>query len=185
MKNILVINGHEYYEFAKGQLNKTLFDQMVTTLSDKYEVKTTVVQEGYNIEEEHEKFKWADAIIYQTPMYWFSLPALFKKYIDEVYAYGVFFGGPEEKYGEGGLMKGKKYMFSTTWNAPEYALNDSDMMFKGEGIERALEHLHNMQKYTGMEPLKSFGAHDVIKNPDIEKYTSELARHLDEVFKLS
>jgi modulator of drug activity B len=184
MKNILVINGHEYYPFAKGQLDKTLFDVMVNDLSVKYNVKTTIVQDGYEIKEEHEKFKWADVIIYQTPLYWFSLPGAFKTYIDQVYEYGVFFGGEEKVYGEGGLMTGKKYMFSTTWNAPEYALNDPDMFFKGKDIEGAIEHLHNMQRYVGMEPLKTFSAHDVIQNPNVEKYISELKTHLKETFAL-
>ncbi|WP_243387801.1 NAD(P)H-dependent oxidoreductase [Bacillus kexueae] len=184
MKNILIINGHEYYDFAKGELNKTLFHEMVATLSQKYEVKTTVVQEGYDVKEEQEKFKCADVVIYQTPMYWFSLPALFKKYIDEVYEYGVFFGGPESQYGEGGLMKGKKYMFSTTWNAPAYAFNDEATFFKGEDIEGALAHLHNMQRYVGMEPLKSFSVHDVIKNPQVDTFIEQLHSHLKNVFNV-
>ncbi|WP_044339398.1 NAD(P)H-dependent oxidoreductase [Rossellomorea aquimaris] len=184
MKNILLINGHEYYPFSPGRLNKTIFDEMVSQISKKYEVKTTVVQDGYDIKEEQEKFKWADTIVYQTPIYWFSLPGMFKKYIDEVYEYGVFFGGSEEGYGKGGLMTGKKYMFSTTWNAPEGEYNHPEGFFKGQDLEGALEHLHRTQSFVGMEPLKSFGAQDVVANPDIDKYLTELRQHLKEVFHL-
>ena len=66
--------------------------------------------------EEIEKFRGSDIVIYQMPIYWFSFPHFTKKYIDEVYLYNVFFTS-SEKYGHGGLMKGKKYMFSLTWNA--------------------------------------------------------------------
>ncbi|GGD09257.1 flavodoxin [Pontibacillus chungwhensis BH030062] len=181
MNNILVINGHEPYPIAEGRLNKTLFDEIVTKLSTKYDVKTTVVSEGYDVKEEQEKFKWADTIVVQTPMYWFSLPGGTKTYMDSVYEPGVFFGGGE-KYGESGLMTGRKYMFSTTWNAPKDAFSNHDEFFKGQDLEEAIDHLHNMQKYVGMEPLKSFGAFDVIKNPDIDTYMTELRQHLAEVF---
>ncbi|MBN9653404.1 NAD(P)H-dependent oxidoreductase [Halobacillus sp. GSS1] len=181
MQNILVINGHEPYPIAEGRLNKTLFDEIVSTLSTDYNVDTSIVKDGYDVKEEQEKFKWADAIIFQTPMYWFSLPGATKTYIDSIYEPGVFFGGGD-RYGSGGLMTGKKYMFSTTWNAPEEAFNDPDHFFKRKDLEQAIDHLHNTQKYVGMEPLKSFGAHDVVANPDIDKYLTELRAHLHEVF---
>ncbi|MGQ5206548.1 hypothetical protein [Bacillus subtilis] len=44
MKNILVINAHEYHEMAKGQLNQTLTERMVDKLSPFYNVKTTIVE---------------------------------------------------------------------------------------------------------------------------------------------
>ncbi|MGQ7155828.1 NAD(P)H-dependent oxidoreductase, partial [Escherichia coli] len=60
-------------------------------------------QDGYNIKEEQDTFLWADVVIYQTPIYWFSVPGLFKTYMDEVYEYGLFFKGADE-YGTGGLL---------------------------------------------------------------------------------
>lgn len=185
MKNVLVINGHEYYDFAKGELNKTMFDEIVQTLDGAYEVKTTVIDAGYDIKEEQEKYKWADVVIYQTPIYWFSLPAKFKKYMDEVYEYGVFFVGAAEGYGKGGLMKGKKYMFSTTWNAPVTEYKNVEGFFAGKDFEDSIAHLHYAQQFIGMEPLKSFGAHDVIANPDITLYKRELQAHLEDVFEMT
>ncbi|MEE6450891.1 NAD(P)H-dependent oxidoreductase [Gottfriedia acidiceleris] len=181
MKNILIINGHEYYDFAKGQLNKTLFEEIKKVLSNDFEIKTTTIQDGYSIEEEQEKYKWADIIIFQTPIYWFSLPGLFKKYIDEVYSYGVFFIGSPEGYGKGGLMTGKKYMYSTTWNAPENEFNEKEKFFNGKPLDEAIEHLHKMQQFVGMTHLESFAAYDVVSNPDIDKYLKELRDHLDRV----
>ncbi|MTI71898.1 MAG: NAD(P)H-dependent oxidoreductase [Firmicutes bacterium] len=182
MKNILVVNGHEYYDFAKGELNKTLFSQITNTLEKKYQVKTTVIQDGYDIKEEQGKFKWADVIILQTPIYWMNVPGLLKTYMDKVFEYDIFFTG-SPKYGQGGLMKDKKYMLSTTWNAPEYAFNDKDTFFDGRNVDEVLIHLHKTMEFIGMTALKSFSAHDVIANPDIEKYTKELDSHLKEVFK--
>ncbi|MGG2063968.1 NAD(P)H-dependent oxidoreductase [Bacillus sp. S14(2024)] len=183
MKNILIINGHQTYRSAEGKLNTTLTDNMVTALSTKSNVQTTVIQNGYHIEEEQNKFLWADIVIYQTPIYWFNVPGLLKTYMDEVYAYGLFFKGSEQ-YGRGGLLTDKHYMFSTTWNAPEKAFNDPAQFFGGKSLEDVLSHLHRTQEFIGMKPLKSFACYDVIKNPDIDKFVSELNTHLEEVLPL-
>ncbi|NEW04717.1 NAD(P)H-dependent oxidoreductase [Paenibacillus sp. SYP-B3998] len=182
MKNILIINGHQKYGSTEGKLNQTLVDRMQTLLSEKHHIQTTIIQNGYRIEEEQQKFLWADIIIYQTPIYWFSVPGLFKTYMDEVYAYGVFFKGSDE-YGRGGLLTEKKYMFSTTWNAPEKAYNDPTQFFEGRDVEEAISHLHRVQEFLGMKPLKSFTCYDVIKNPNIDKFLSELEVHLQEVIE--
>lgn len=182
MKNIFIINGHEKYGTKEGRLNKTLVDHMVTVLSENHQVKTTTIQDGYNIKEEQDKFLWADVVIYQTPIYWFSVPGLFKTYMDEVYEYGLFFKGADE-YGTGGLLTEKEYMFSTTWNAPENSFGDKTKFFEGKSLESTLSHLHRVQKFLGMSPLKSFACYDVVKNPDIEQYLLNLKDHLDEVIK--
>ncbi|CAM5234782.1 Flavodoxin OS=Lysinibacillus sphaericus OX=1421 GN=LS41612_12265 PE=3 SV=1 [Lysinibacillus sphaericus] len=180
MKNILIINGHQKYSSAEGNLNETLMNKMVSFLEKKNNVKTTIIQNGYKIEEEQQKFIWADIVIYQTPIYWFSVPGLLKTYMDEVYAYGLFFRGADE-YGKGGLLTEKKYMFSLTWNAPEKAFNNPSEFFEGNTLEDAIMHLHLIQKFLGTKPLKSFSCYDVVKNPKIEKFVSELDLHLQEI----
>ena len=94
MKKVLLINGHQRYEgFAEGKLSKTLTDKAAEMMkSYGYEVRSTVVEHGYDIEEELEKHQWADVVFVQTPTYWMSVPYLFKKYIDEVYTTGLIQG---------------------------------------------------------------------------------------------
>ena len=68
------------------------------------------------IEAEQEKLKWMDALIIQCPMWWFSMPAILKGWVDGVYArrfaYGVGYHG-YERYGEGNL-RGKRALLSMT-----------------------------------------------------------------------
>ena len=40
-----------------------------------------------------------------------------------------------KKYGSGGLVQGKKYMLSLTWNAPMEAFTDKDQFFHGVGVD--------------------------------------------------
>ncbi|EAY27406.1 modulator of drug activity B [Microscilla marina ATCC 23134] len=187
MKNILLINGHEFYEFAKGQYNQTLFKVHEDILSKQFNITKTIIEDGYDIAEEQEKFKRADIIVFQFPVYWFGMPAALKKYIDVVYAYGVFFGmgnessqaGEQPKYGfSNGLMPGKKYMLSITTNAPNEVFNDEDGFFEGKDLEGFLFNVHKTHQFCGMTPLKSFAADNVIKNPQPEAHSKDLEVHL-------
>ncbi|UOQ91682.1 NAD(P)H-dependent oxidoreductase [Halobacillus shinanisalinarum] len=177
--NILVINGHEHYNHSKGDLNQTLFNYMVEKFTRKYQIQTTVIQDGYGVKEEQEKVKWSDIVIYQTPIYCYSVPALFKKYFDTVHEYGVFFEGSPGDYGTGGLLHGKRYMFSTTWNAPRSAFNDPSKFFEGRNVEEILFHLHLIHKYTGMKSIETFACFNVKKAPDLEHYKNELDAHIN------
>ena len=45
-----------------------------------------------DIAEEQRKLLWADALILQFPMWWFSMPAILKGWVDRVLAFGVAYG---------------------------------------------------------------------------------------------
>jgi len=69
---------------------------------------------------EQEKLLWADAVILQFPLWWFSMPAILKGWVDRVYAYGFAYGVGEhsdkfwgERYGQGTLA-GKRAMLMVT-----------------------------------------------------------------------
>ena len=181
MSNILIIDAHQKYDFAKGKLSKTLVRKMKQNLSVKHAVKITVVEKGWQKKEEQQKFLWADSVIYQFPVFWFGIPAPMKQYVQDVFEYGVFFSSSDKGYGTGGLLASKTYMFSSTWNAP---LNSFGSGF-WQGIntpDEALVAFHRAQMFVGMKKLPSFSCHDVIKNPDVEAYLAALERHLNLIF---
>ncbi len=184
MKNILIINGHQKFPYAEGRLNQTLFENMVEFLSVKYEIKTTVLEKGYIPEEEQDKFKWADVVILQFPIFWYSVPGLFKAYMDKVYAPGVFFMPSCEKYGKSGLLNGKKYMLSLTMSSCEKAFSSSESFLEGKSIDELLVHLHKTHQYCGMEPLDTFALYNVVKSPQILEFLDKLQNHVKRVFKL-
>jgi modulator of drug activity B len=192
--NVLLINGHQRYEgFAEGKLNRTIVDAAEKQLTEAgHEVKTTIVESGYDIAEELGKYSWADAMFIQTPVYWMSVPYLFKKYIDEVYTAGIgevlykddgrTRSDLSKKYGSGGLMNGKKYMLSTTWNAPLEAFEDPNQFFDGKGIDGVFMWLHKNFQFFGMEALPTFSCYDVLKNADVEGDLERLQKHLASSF---
>ncbi len=194
MEKVLLINAHQRYEgFAEGKLNQTLIDAAKDLLSDiGCEIKTTLVENGYDVAEELEKYKWTDVVFVQTPVYWMSAPYLFKKYIDEVHTAGIgevlcrddgrTRSDLSKKYGSGGHMQGKKYMLSTTWNAPLEAFEDSNQFFEGKGVDGVFMWLHKNYQFFGMEPLPTFSCHDVLKNADVESDLKRFKQHLDMAF---
>lgn len=188
MKKVLLINGHEPFAFAEGRYNQTMFDEIENQLKNDFEITKTIIKDGYEPEKEQQKFKDADVIIFQFPSYWFSAPAMMKKYIDTVYAYGVFFGMGEEggEYGySNGMMNGKKYMFSITANSPENAYNAGEKSFlEGKSLDEAFFHLHKTNQFCGMEALESFGAFNVIKDPQPEKDLARLKEHIAKIIPL-
>ncbi|MCA8016921.1 NAD(P)H-dependent oxidoreductase [Burkholderia metallica] len=73
-----------------------------------------------DIAREQAKLKWADAVILQFPLWWFSMPAIMKGWVERVYAYGFAYGVGEhsdshwgDRYGEGSLA-GKRAMVIVT-----------------------------------------------------------------------
>ena len=173
----LVINGHKYYPLAQGRLNKTLFDKIIELIKPNNEVQTTVVEDGYDLDTEINKFLWADTIIIQTPINWFSFPGMFKSYIDDVYKHGSFYG-PSEEYGMGGLLKDKKYMYSLTWNSSCNAFTQYGEFYDGRSIDEVIIAMHKLQQYCGMHKIETFSCNDVVKHPDIQLFLERLEKHI-------
>jgi modulator of drug activity B len=193
-KNVFIINGHQYWEISKGELNRSLVELAKNVLvKNGFFVKNTHIDDDYDVEQEIKKMMWADFIIFQTPIYWFSIPWGFKKYIDEVYMAGrgeIFNddgrtrSDQNKKYGSGGLMQGKKYMLSTTWNAPLEAFIDKDQIFEGKDVDEIFFYFHKAQQFIGMDHMPAFACYDVLKNPDVEENFKRYKIHLEKVFDL-
>ncbi|MGL4997088.1 MAG: NAD(P)H-dependent oxidoreductase [Deefgea sp.] len=192
MSNILVINAGKQFGHSNGMLNQTLTDvASETLLGSSHVVQITEVDHGYDIEAEVNKYLWADTVIYQMPAWWMGAPWILKKYIDEVFTagHGRLYANdgrsrndPSKKYGSGGLLQGKRYMLSVTWNAPMTAFDAVDEFFAGAGINRVYLPFHKANEFLGMTALPTFVCNDVIKQPniaaDIARYRQHLATHL-------
>lgn len=193
MKKILHINAHQPYPFSEGKLNAALSEKAKAHFqANGYEVRSVSMTEPYDIDEEIANHQWADAIFLQTPVNWMGVPWSFKKYMDEVYSYGMdgrLCNGdgrtrkdPSIQYGEGGTLKGKRYMVSLTFNAPKEAFDaPGQYLFQGRGVDDLFFPTHMNFRFFGMEPMETFVCYDVMKNPDVEndfqRFKAHLANH--------
>lgn len=74
--NALVIN---------GKLNQTIFEESTKTLSNKdYDFAKTVIENGYDIRQEIQKWLNADFILLHFPINWFGMPFKTKAYLNTV-----------------------------------------------------------------------------------------------------
>lgn len=196
VKKALIIHAHQRYAgMAAGGLNTT----MAGVLADEmallgFEVRHTHIEQGYDVNTEVQHHLWADVVILQSPVYWFGMPWIYKKYVDEVFTaslmQGVFLASdgrtredPSKQYGSGGLLQGRQYMMSLTWNAPAEAFGDARQeLFEGRTVDDVLITNTANYKFCGMDIVPSFSCFDVMKQPDIEGDIVRLRAHLQHAF---
>ena len=196
MKKVLIINGGQNFGHSGGKYNQTITENTVNVLNtfENIDIKITDVSGNYDRNTEVEKFVWADLIIYHTPIWWFQLPNGFKKYIDEVFtaghAKGIYMSdgrkadNPEINYGKGGMLGGRKYMVTTSWNAPKTAFTLPGEFFNETSVDDGpLFGFHRMNAFVSLEKIEGFHFHDVEKNADIDRDMKLYRDHLTEVLE--
>lgn len=199
MKKIFIINGGQTFAHSGGLFNTTLTTWTKETLEELgHEIRVTSINDPYIAVEEAENFKWADIIVYHTPIWWFQLPYKLKQYIDEVFTAGHNNGiyandgrsrkNPDINYGTGGLMHGKQYMVTSSWNAPQTAFTLAGEFFdehtEDEGV---LFGFHKMNQFTGLTKIEGFNFHDLEKNcteERLEAYRCDYITHLKNQFSI-
>lgn len=191
MKKILLLNGGKRFAHSEGRLNQTLHDAALAHLDRAgFDVRETFIAGGYDIEEQVQHYLWADVVIYQMPGWWMGAPFTVKQYLDEVFTagHGSLYANDgrtrsdaSQRYGSGGLIQGKQYMISATWNAPQQAFDDPDDFFEGKGVDAVYFPFHKANQFLGMSALPTFLAVDVMKRPDVEATVAAYQAHLAEV----
>lgn len=91
---------------------------------------------------------------------------------------------PKANYGMGGKLAGTYYMISTTLNAPAEAFDDpAEPFFEGMSLYDLLRPVHLNARFFDTTPLPTFGAFDVVKNPDIATDLACFDAHLATIFE--
>lgn len=190
MSKILLINGKQAFAHSQGQYNDTLHAAAQAHLTSLgHDVQETVIEHGYDIDSEVEKFVWADVVILQMPGWWMGTPWSVKEYMDKVFTegHGKLYANDGRSrsdssrlYGSGGLLQGRQYMLSVTWNAPTSAFDDPNEFFEGKGVDAVYFPVHKAHQFLGMTGLPTFMCNDVMKVPqpdrDVERYIAHLNR---------
>ena len=132
--------------------------------------------------------RWADAVLFQFPLWWFSLPAILKGWVDRVYAYGFAYGVGEhsdrhwgDRYGEG-VFRGKRALLVVTAGGWE-------SHYAARGINGPIDDVlfpitHGILHYPGFDVLPPFVLYRVGKMDDARfaRTCDDLGRRLDGLF---
>ncbi len=125
--SVILSQGHELLE-------SDLYGSGFAPKAEKYDFETTTGGHfNYMLEQRHaagqdlafapdikqelQKLQSADIIIFHTPIWWFSVPAVLKGWFDRVLAMGVAWDGG--KIYENGLLKGKSAMLCAVAGGPQ------------------------------------------------------------------
>lgn len=117
-----------------------------------------------DVEKEQQKILASDAVILVFPLWWFSMPAILKGWVDRVWAFGLAYGhrgaGNAYRYGEGGFA-GKRALLAVSVGGPAED-------YSARGINGPLEHLlfpimHGTLFYPGMQVLPPFAVYGSVR----------------------
>ncbi len=195
-KRVLLINAHlTYPNWTEGKLNNSFYQIAKDFFtSQSFEILETIIENGYNPQEEEEKHLKADIIILQMPVNWFGAPWIYKKYIDEVFNSGLFSksfltgdgrtkDNPTKQYGTGGLLQGKTFMICATFNAPAEAFdNPAQQLMQGKSTEDLFLNITSNYRFCGFNILEGYNCFDIFRRNDIVKDLENYPMHLQKVF---
>lgn len=166
----LVARGHEvrvsdlYAGRWKSEVDRADFpvlplgERLVPVAASKHAFEGNTLTD--DVKAEIEKLRWADTLILQFPLWWFSMPAILKGWVDRVFAYGFAYGVGEhsderwgDRYGEGTLA-GKRAMLIVTAGGWEEH-------YAPRGVNGPIEDLlfpinHGILYYPGYDVLPPF-----------------------------
>ena len=100
---------------------------------------------------ELEKLAWCDVMIWQFPLWWFSVPAVLKGWVDRVFAMGQAYGAG--RFYDTGVFRGKRALLSLTTGSgsPAEAYQPGGLQGDLQGILRPIH--RGMLRFTGFTVL--------------------------------
>ena len=144
MKNVLIVSGHRDSE-NDSVANKQIMEDLKDLLPD---AEISVLDKLYpdfkiDVKSEQEKLEKSDIIVLQFPLFWYGMPSIMNKWMEDTFEHGWSHGSTGDKF------QGKKLIASFTAGAPEEAYQKDGIM--GYAIEEYLPPINSMCGLCGME----------------------------------
>lgn len=173
----LLVYAHPYP--GRSLANRTLLAQVkeldglvVRSLYDEYP------DFDIDVPREQGDLSAADLVIWQHPMYWYSVPGLLKHWFDKVLARGW-------AYGRGGdALRGKRCLWVTTTGGDEHAFSELGM--HAHSFAAFVPVVEQTARFCGMQWLEPFVVHGAHRRPVSElealalDYRARLSRLLSD-----
>jgi len=117
------------------------------------------------IEAEIRKVEWCDLMIWQFPLWWFSVPAILKGWVDRVFAMGRVYG--QGRIYDSGVFRGKRAVLSVTTGGPEASYVRGG--FNGD-INAILRPIHRgMLRFVGFDVLAPHIVYGPVRQSDAQR----------------
>lgn len=120
-KNVLVISGHP--GLNQSLANRTILDTVNARLPDAEIRRLDALYPDFHIDvsAEQQALLHADVVVWQFPFHWYALPALMKKWLDDVFLPGFAHGSTAK-------LSGKKLILSFTAGASATVYRNNALM---------------------------------------------------------
>ncbi|USD59620.1 NAD(P)H-dependent oxidoreductase [Vibrio sp. SCSIO 43140] len=166
MSQVLVISGHP--ELDSSYTNKVILNQLSDNISDIEVRRLDTLYPDYkiDIEAEQQAMIKADVIVLQFPFYWYSMPALLKKWMDDVFSFNFAYGP------EGDKLKGKDFILSLTVGGPEESYDP--LGYNHFTIEEMLRPMQQTAYLAGMNYIKPIYTHRMVYIPGVYNKLEEV-----------
>ena len=175
MKNILIVSGHT--DLSDSVANKKILDILTAQLPQSRQVHLDKLYPDFviDVRAEQEKLIWADIVVLQFPVFWFSAPSILHRWMEQTFLHGFSHGSAGDK------LRGKKMVISCTSGAPAEALD----------WDAILQFLRATAQVTGMEYMGTVVTGDVSYAlrqdtellKEINRKAAEHAARLEEILK--
>lgn len=179
MKNVLVISGHS--NLSHSTANARILKRLESEISNVQvrDLAALYGNQAIDVATEQTALEQANVIVFQYPMHWYSIPAILKRYFDDVFAYGFAYGTGGDK------LHGKKVIFS-------YTVGGAEEVYNGELFHRLddlLAPLKDTAKFSGLvwqDPVHSSGMiyiPNVNSADDLAQVQAKADEHADRLIK--
>jgi len=177
MSNVVVISGHPNLD--ESWTNKVILQQLEHHIDSIDIRRLDALYPDYHIDiaaEQHALLD-ADIIVLQYPYYWYSVPALLKKWIDDVFAFNFAYGPQGDK------LKNKHFILSFTVGGPEESY--TPLGYNHFSIEELARPLQQTCYLAGMVFHKPIYTHRMVYIPGVYNTQSDVEeRALDHASRL-
>lgn len=179
MSKVLIISGHP--SLGHSTANKNILAEVQKLLPD---AQVRFLDKLYpdfkiNVAAEQAALEQADVIVWQFPVHWYALPALLKKWLDDVFTFGFAYGTNSTK------LVGKKLLLSfTTASAAEQYQYGGTQNYPFTDFLNTHRQTANLCKLIFQEPVISYGAlympgvHPAERLAEVETLAKDHAKRL-------
>ncbi|MGR5132082.1 NAD(P)H-dependent oxidoreductase [Vibrio alfacsensis] len=159
MCNVCVISGHP--ALANSHANALILDELSRELATINVRRLDELYPDYaiDVQAEQEALLKADVIVLQFPFYWYSTPALMKKWIDDVFTFNFAYGP------EGDKLKGKDFILSFTVGGPDSSYDP--LGYNHFTIEQMIRPLQQTAYLAEMNYIKPIYSHGMVYIPNV------------------
>jgi NAD(P)H dehydrogenase (quinone) len=149
-----------------------------TRLDQQTEERFAVDYGGFapDVRAEIDKLHWCDLLILQFPVWWMSMPAIMKGWIDRVFALGVAYGGG--RWFDRGRLAGKSAMLAITVGGDERVYSPDGMYGSIEIVTHSIDHaILGFSGFSVIEPFVVYGPGRMSsrqRGSELERYAARL-----------